>query len=38
VTLLAMYIGYRLFGFGGMILSPLLAVIATQLLTARKAQ
>ena len=31
VTLLSMYAGYRLFGLGGMILSPLLAVTATQL-------
>ncbi len=31
VTLLAMYAGYRLFGLGGMILSPLFAVTATQL-------
>jgi predicted PurR-regulated permease PerM len=32
VTLFSMYAGYRLFGLGGMILSPLLAVTATQLL------
>lgn len=32
VTLAAMYAGYRLFGFGGMILAPLLAVILTQVL------
>jgi len=31
VTLLAMYAGYRLFGLGGMILSPLFAVTVTQL-------
>lgn len=31
VTLFSMYAGYRLFGLGGMILSPLLAVTATQL-------
>lgn len=31
VTLFAMYAGYRLFGLGGMILSPLFAVTATQL-------
>lgn len=31
VTLFAMYAGYRLFGFGGMILSPLVAVTVTQL-------
>ncbi len=30
VTLFAMYAGYRLFGFGGMILSPLVTVAATQ--------
>lgn len=30
-TLAALYIGYRLWGFGGMILSPLLAVVALQL-------
>ena len=34
VTLFAMYAGYRLFGLGGMILSPLLAVTATQLFLA----
>ena len=34
VTLFAMYAGYRLFGLGGMILSPLLAVTATQLFIA----
>ena len=32
LTLAAIYIGYRLFGIGGMILAPLLAVFATQLL------
>lgn len=31
VTLFAMYAGYRFFGFGGMILSPLVAVTVTQL-------
>lgn len=31
VTLFSMYAGYRLFGLGGMILSPLLAVTVTQL-------
>lgn len=31
LTLAAMYAGYRLWGFGGMILSPLLAVTAVQL-------
>lgn len=34
VTLAAMYAGYRLFGFGGMILAPLLAVILTQVFSA----
>ena len=37
-TLFAMYAGYQLFGLGGMILSPLLAVTATQLLTAPTTQ
>lgn len=36
VTLAAMYAGYQLFGFGGMILAPLLAVILSQALTAPK--
>lgn len=36
VTLLAMYAGYRLWGFGGMILSPLLAVVITGALKAEK--
>lgn len=36
VTLLAMYAGYRLWGFGGMILSPLLAVVATGALKVEK--
>ena len=31
VTLLALYAGYRLWGFGGMILAPVLAVTAVQL-------
>ncbi len=31
VTLFSMYAGYRLFGLGGLILAPLLAVIVTQL-------
>lgn len=35
VTLLAMYAGYRLFGLGGMILSPLAAVTASQLFSPR---
>lgn len=36
VTLFSMYAGYRLFGFGGMILSPLAAVTVTQLFTTPK--
>lgn len=32
VTLLAMYAGYRIWGIGGMILSPLLAVTVTQII------
>lgn len=36
VTLGAMYAGYQLFGFGGLILAPVLAVILTQVLTAPK--
>ena len=35
-TLMALYIGYRLWGIGGMILSPLLAVTALQLVPERK--
>ena len=38
VTLLAMYAGYKLFGFLGMILSPLLAVAAVRLLKAANAK
>ena len=33
VTLGAMYAGYRLLGIGGMIVSPLIAVIALQIVT-----
>lgn len=33
VTLIALYTGYRLWGIGGMILAPMLAVAATQLIT-----
>lgn len=33
VTLMALYVGFRLWGIGGMILAPLLAVAATQLLS-----
>ena len=35
VTLIALYGGYKLWGFGGMILSPLLAVTAIQLFSAQ---
>ena len=38
VTLAALYTGYRLWGFGGMILSPLLAVAAFQLIPQEKNQ
>ena len=37
VTLIALYAGYRLWGLPGMILSPILAVTAVQLVQARKA-
>jgi predicted PurR-regulated permease PerM len=30
VTLFALYAGYRIWGLGGMLISPLLAVAATQ--------
>lgn len=33
VTLIALYVGFRLWGIGGMILAPILAVIAIQLTT-----
>lgn len=36
VTLLSMYAGYRVWGFGGMILAPLLAVTVTGALKAEK--
>ena len=36
VTLFALYAGYRLWGIGGMILSPLLAVMAVQLVSGRQ--
>lgn len=36
VTLIALYVGYKLWGIGGMILSPLLAVTATQIVPERK--
>ena len=35
VTLLALYVGFRLFGLPGMILSPMLAVTVTQLMELR---
>lgn len=38
VTLMALYAGYRLWGFGGMILAPMLAVAATQLTDSRNAE
>lgn len=36
LTLAALYAGYRLWGFGGMLLAPLLAVTVTQILKADK--
>lgn len=36
VTLMALYAGYKLWGIGGMILAPLLAVTATQIVPERK--
>ncbi len=36
VTLAAMYAGFRLFGFGGMIIAPLLAVVLIQFVTIAK--
>lgn len=38
VTLVALYAGYQLWGLGGMLLAPLLAVTVTQLLAVPKAQ
>ena len=38
VTLIALYAGYKLWGIGGMILAPLLAVTVFQLLPERKTQ
>jgi predicted PurR-regulated permease PerM len=32
ITLIALYAGYRLWGIGGMIIAPMLAVAAVQLL------
>lgn len=36
VTLIAIYVGYKLWGIGGMILAPLLTVIATQVIPDRR--
>ena len=36
ITLMALYAGYRLWGIGGMLLAPILAVAATQLLSANQ--
>ena len=36
VTLIAIYIGYKLWGIGGMILAPILAVLAVQIAQERK--
>ena len=36
VTLMALYAGYKLWGFGGMILAPMLAVTALQIVPERK--
>lgn len=36
VTLMALYAGFRLWGIGGMLLAPILAVAATQLLSANQ--
>ena len=36
VTLMALYAGYRLWGIGGMLVTPMLAVAATQLITPRE--
>ena len=30
MTLIALYIGYRIWGFGGMLLSPMLCAVATE--------
>lgn len=38
ITLASMYTGYRLWGFPGMLLAPLLAVTVVQILTAEKRQ
>ena len=31
MTLMALYVGYRIWGFGGMLLSPMLCAAATEL-------
>lgn len=36
VTLIALYAGYKIWGIGGMIIAPMLAVTASQLITATK--
>ena len=36
VTLVALYVGYKLWGIGGMLLAPLLAVVAIQTIPERK--
>ena len=38
ITLVALYAGYRLWGLGGMLLAPLLAVTVTQFLQAKSAK
>lgn len=38
VTLMALYAGYKLWGIGGMLLAPLLAVTATQIAPERKTE
>ncbi len=38
VTLIALYVGFRLWGIGGMILAPILTVIAIQITTERPAE
>ena len=38
VTLISLYAGYKLWGLGGMILSPVLAVAAVQLMSVKKRQ
>ena len=38
VTLMALYAGYKVWGFGGMILAPMLAVTALQIVPERKSE